>query len=230
MSGGPTYAIVPVKTLAQAKRRLAPVLPDAARRRLVLAMLEDVLAALAQVEGIARVVVVTPDARVAELAQGAGAVVLREARAAGLNAAVRRGLGYAAAEGAAQALVLPGDVPLATAEELQRLVATSATPARPRATLVPALDGDGTNALLLAPPDAMQPSFGPGSFVRHLAQAVARRLDAQVLQLPGIAVDIDQPHDLARLLQSKGGSRYGFLAAYAPNPTGSQDAMGLEDE
>src|SRR5207249_3657614 len=54
MSGGPTYAIVPVKALAQAKRRLAPVLPDAARRRLVLAMLEDVLAAVAEVRGIAR--------------------------------------------------------------------------------------------------------------------------------------------------------------------------------
>ena len=109
-------------------------------------------------------------------------------------------------------------------------MATAATPARPRATLVPALDGDGTNALLLAPPDAMQPGFGPGSFVRHLAQAVARRLDAQVLQLPRVAIDIDQPHDLARLLQSKGGSRYGFLAAYAPDVTGSHGGMGVEDE
>ena len=61
MSAWRHCAIVPVKALAQAKRRLAPVLPDAARRRLVLTMLEDVLAAARRVEGIDRVLVVTPD-------------------------------------------------------------------------------------------------------------------------------------------------------------------------
>ena len=69
MSSGRTCAIVPVKALGRAKRRLSSVLPEAARQRLVLTMLEDVLAALAGVESIDCVIVVTPDARVAALAQ-----------------------------------------------------------------------------------------------------------------------------------------------------------------
>jgi 2-phospho-L-lactate guanylyltransferase len=229
MSPCSTFAVVPVKALGQAKRRLAPVLPEAARSRLVLAMLQDVLAALARVEAIERMVVVTPDPRVEELARASGAVVLRERRTGGLNPAVRRGLGYAAAEGAAQALVLPADVPLATAEDLRKFVATAATAPRPRIALAPSLDGDGTNALLLAPPDAMQPSFGPGSFVRHLARAVAQRLDAQVLQLPRLALDIDRPGDLARLLDSEAGSRYAFLAAYCPG-VGGQPGVSRPEE
>jgi len=212
----PVSAIIPVKTLSQAKRRLAPVLPDAARARLVLTMLEDVLAAVAQVESIGRVVVVTPDARVAELAQGMGAVVLRERRAAGLNAAVRRGLADAAAQGDSQALVLPADLPLATPEELRRLVeADGDASSQASVTLAPAGDGDGTNALCLAPPDALEPGFGPGSFLQHLAQAVAKGLEIKVLRLPGLARDIDQPRDLARLLaHPQTAERYAFLEPY----------------
>jgi 2-phospho-L-lactate guanylyltransferase (CobY/MobA/RfbA family) len=58
----------------------------------------------------------------------------------------------------------------------------------------------------------LEPSFGPGSFVRHLAHAVARRLDTRVLQMPGLAADIDEPHDIVTLLQCAGGSPgYDFL-------------------
>jgi 2-phospho-L-lactate/phosphoenolpyruvate guanylyltransferase len=230
MSDATTLAIVPVKALGKAKRRLAPVLPETARARLVLTMLQDVLAAIAGADAIKGAVVVTPDPQVAQAARAVGAAVLAETRAGGLNAALRRGLGYAAAQGAAQALVLPGDVPLATAEDLRKVLATGAAPTRSRAALVPSTDGDGTNALLLAPPDAMEPSFGPGSFVRHLAQAVAQRLDAQVLQLPRLALDIDRPADLVLLLESEAGSRYSFLAPYRADVAGPQGFGAREDK
>src|SRR5438067_1741569 len=45
ISSSGAWAIVPVKRLADAKARLAPALSPALRRRLVLAMLHDVLAA-----------------------------------------------------------------------------------------------------------------------------------------------------------------------------------------
>ncbi|MFZ0855024.1 MAG: hypothetical protein WAO08_38230, partial [Hyphomicrobiaceae bacterium] len=104
------------------------------------------------------------------------------------------------AEGASRALVLPADVPLITPGELASLLASPAHGAGARARLVPAADGGGTNAMLLMPPDAMAPSFGPGSYLRHLAQALARRLNVEVLHLPGLAGDIDQPGDLERLI------------------------------
>ena len=209
-----TWAIVPVKSLARAKRRMSPHLSAPVRRRLVLTMLEDVLGVLATSTGVDHVLVVSPDADVAALAARKGAALLGEDRPDGLNAAVRRGLAHACAEHAAQALVLPADVPLATAEEIGEIVAWMPPPPTGRVRLVASADGDGTNALLLAPPRAIEPGFGRGSFARHLARALARRCAAEVLQLPGLAGDIDRPRDLARLFELRSPAhRYAFLAA-----------------
>jgi 2-phospho-L-lactate guanylyltransferase len=210
-----TWAIVPVKALGEAKQRLAGVLPLAARRRLMLAMLQDVLATLRQVERLGPILVVTPDAQAAELAQSCGARVLREERAQGHSAAAMAGFAHARAHGALQALTLPADAPGVTPDEVARLIETagSAGP-RPRVVLVPSHDRDGTNAVLAAPPDAFPPSFGPGSFARHLAQAEARSIDCRVVELAGLARDVDEPRDLLALLAAKQGDpAYAFLEA-----------------
>jgi 2-phospho-L-lactate guanylyltransferase len=205
-----TIAIVPVKALADAKRRLAPALGPSERRRLVLAMLEDVLVLLGEIPGIARVLAVTPDPEVARIAVGHGARTISEDGHGDLNAAVRLGLAHARDLAAERALVIPADVPLATNAEILSILASAPAEPKPHAVIVPSQDGDGTNAMLLAPPDAMQPEFGEGSFVRHVAQAVALGLDFRVLRLPGLAADIDHPRDLARLTAAE---RYAFLNA-----------------
>jgi 2-phospho-L-lactate guanylyltransferase len=227
MSSARACAIVPVKALGRAKRRLSSVLPDAARQRLVLTMLEDVLAALAGVESIDCVVVVTPDARVAALAQSRGATVVPEPGAEELNAAIGSGIAYACARGAGQALVLPADIPLTTPGELRGLIQSRGS--QPGVTLAPSHDGNGTNGLLLAPPNAIEPCYGPGSNLQHLSQAMARRVDVNVVHLEGLARDIDEPGDLALLLaHPQAGKRYAFLAPHAvasarvqPNPQGN---------
>ena len=211
MKRGACWAIVPVKSLHRAKRWLAPHLGGPARRQLVLAMLEDVLTALAASGAVDRVLVVSPDARVAELAALKGAMVLHEERLEGLNAAVRKGLAQASAAAAEQALVLPADVPLATAQEIARVL-DAAAPV-PGVRLVPSADGTGTNALLLAPPHAIAPAFGRGSCARHVARALAQGCALEVLRLPGLASDIDGPGDLARLLhEPRHAERYRFVA------------------
>jgi 2-phospho-L-lactate guanylyltransferase len=204
-----TTVIIPVKDLAMAKLRLSPVLAPDARRRLVLTMLEDVLGVVLHTIGGTGILVVTPDRTVAALAQHTGATLLYEQRARGLNAAVTHGIAHALTHGAERVLVLPADVPMATTAEIATLVAARSEN-RPVMCIVPASDGDGSNALLLSPPDAISPSFGPGSYIRHLSQAVAKRIDAQVMQLPGLAADIDQPQHLAQLV-AWNAQRYGFL-------------------
>jgi 2-phospho-L-lactate guanylyltransferase len=214
MSHAATWAIVPVKSLEQAKQRLAAVLPLEARRRLMMVMLEDVLATLRHVERLGPVLVVTPDAEVAERAADAGARVLREASSQGHSAAAIAGFAYAQAQGAIRALTLPADAPLVTAAELGSLIEGAAMTADRLLTLVPSHDGDGTNGFLVSPPNLMQPAFGPGSFARHLAHAAARKIECRVRQLPGLALDIDEPADLTRLIgQKRGDSRYAFLSA-----------------
>lgn len=207
-----TWAVVPVKALGEAKQRLAGVLPPEARRRLMLAMLQDVLATLRQVGRLDPVLVVTPDAEVAELAESCGVRVLREERAQGHSSAAVAGFAHALAHGAAQALTLPADAPCVTPGEVSRLLDAARPAAGRRVVLVPSHDRDGTNAVLAAPPDAFPPSFGPGSFARHLAQAAARGLDCRVIELVGLGLDIDAPRDLAALIAAKQGNPgYAFL-------------------
>jgi 2-phospho-L-lactate guanylyltransferase len=190
-----------------------------------------VLATLHQVEALATILVVTPDAEVAGVSQRRGARILREDRITGHSPAVIAGFAEARANGAAQALTLPADAPLATPEELRTLLdATSPSPSpRPRPegpslTVVPSRDGDGTNAILVSPPDAFAPSFGPGSFARHLAHASASGIACRTLKLPGLGLDIDEPHDLSELLlRTRANPRYAFLDRYALYPAGAGD-------
>jgi 2-phospho-L-lactate guanylyltransferase len=120
----------------------------------------------------------------------------------GLNAAVEYGLAFARSRGALEALIVPGDVPLAQPSEFEAILA-AAGPGKDRVVLVPCNAGEGTNAMLLAPPDALEPGFGPGSFVCHLAKAAARRLDTQIFHLPGLSADIDAPADVERLAAAR---------------------------
>lgn len=204
--------IIPVKALADAKQRLSPVLSAGDRHSLVLAMLSDVLATLSKSKSVGNILVVTPDRDVAALARAKGAGVLAETYPGGLNAAVHRGLSHSDVQRADKALILPADVPLATTAEITVLLEAASRRDGPRVTLAPSRDGGGTNALLLSPPDVIAPQFGPDSFVKHLAAAVARRIDAEVIQLPGLARDIDLPDDLSVLRQQRMGAEpYAFL-------------------
>jgi 2-phospho-L-lactate guanylyltransferase len=63
--------------------------------------------------------------------------------------------------------------------------------------LAPDRHGTGTNALFVRPPGLLTYAFGPDSFQRHLAQAQAAGAATRVCRLEGLALDVDQPEDLA---------------------------------
>lgn len=202
-------AIVPVKALGEAKSRLAGVLSPQARRRLVLAMLDDVLAALAATPAISQTVVVSPDAEVAAAARGRHASVCHESAPTSLNGAIRLGLHQGPIRADARCLILPADVPLVTAGEIGTLLAHGPGGERPGVVITPSHDGGGTNALVLTDRDVMGPSFGTDSFKRHLELAEALHQNPRVVCLPGLGFDIDTPDDLRRLSQVE---RYAWLA------------------
>jgi 2-phospho-L-lactate guanylyltransferase len=196
-----TWAVVPVKDLERAKRRLAGALDPAARRGLSLAMLADVLDALDATPGLDGIAVVSRDADVTALARRRGLRVIPEA-GAGLNAAVAQAGNVLSAEGCARLLVMPADLPLAAPEEIAAVLA--ALPEAPGLALVPDRHGVGTNALACTPPDAVAPSFGAGSFARHLEAARDAGVPATVLRLPGLGLDIDTPEDLRAFMETPG--------------------------
>ncbi|HEX8741729.1 MAG TPA: 2-phospho-L-lactate guanylyltransferase [Thermoleophilaceae bacterium] len=198
-----TLAIVPVKGFGEAKRRLSDSLAPGARSCLAQAMCSDVLAALARVRAIEEVVVVTADPAAQQLAHGR-ARVLHDSAQAGQSAAAEIGVRHALAAGFERALMVPGDTPLLDAQEVEALLARSA--ARGIA-IVADRHGTGTNALVLAPPDAIAPAFGPGSLERHVGLAEASGLPHRVEEAPSLAHDVDTPEDLDALRAALAGVR-----------------------
>jgi 2-phospho-L-lactate guanylyltransferase len=199
------WAVIPVKPLRGALRRLTTALEAPVRRQLQVAMLTDVLAACAAARRLAGVLVVTSDPDAAALARTitAARVVPDLDPPRGMNAAVSRGLAAVADSGATAALVLTADLPLARPDDIDAIVA--AAPPGPSALLVPSADGTGTNAMLLTPPGALAPRLGLDSYARHLDGAARRGTVAGHLELPRLALDIDTPADLAALI-GRGGA------------------------
>lgn len=193
------WAAVPMKTFATAKHRLAPLLTPAQRSSLAAAMLEDVLSALTGVS-LGGIIVNTEDAVAAALARRFGAVVVAEDARDGHTAAVAAMARILAAQGASAMLALPGDIPRVTAAELEQVCAARRRP--PAFTIVPAHDELGSNAVLVAPPDAVPLRFGDDSFFPHLDAARRQGIEPVVVKLPGIALDIDRPEDVQALLRA----------------------------
>lgn len=190
-------ALLPVKRLDQAKTRLGPTFDAEQRLAIARALFEDSLALADSVDFLEWWVVSDDDA-VLERARERGHGAIRD-QGLGLNAAVHLAAGELLAAGATTLTIIHSDIPLAWAGDLQDLVDTGATS---DVVVVPSESDGGTNALLLAPPDALDPHFGPGSLTEHLKAAEGRGLRCSLLSLPRLALDLDTPAD-ARALAAK---------------------------
>ena len=188
-------AVVPVKSTAQAKQRLAALLPAARRQELALAMFEDVMAAVSGVRELAGIVVVTVDPAAAAIAARHGARVMSEGACEGHTGAVMTAARRLAAEGF-DLMTLPGDIPLVEPDDVRHVVSVHHAAANREAgafTIVPARDELGSNAVLCSPADAVPLRFGDNSFFPHLDAAKAHGIEPEVVKLPRIALDIDTP-------------------------------------
>lgn len=191
----PVVAIVPVKALDAAKSRLAAALRPDERQRLMLAMLTDVLMVLRRCAAIDRIAVVTDDRDARHRAQAEGAAVIPEGPAGSHSGAALRGIAGAALP-TDRVLLVPADCPLIDPTELTELLTRNPSPA---VVVIPDRHGSGTNALLLSPPDVIDPAFGEGSRERHMTLARAEGVEAVVTVVPSLALDVDTPDDLAAL-------------------------------
>jgi len=189
-------AVLPVKRFAAAKQRLAPGMGGTHRAELAEAMLEDVLEAIGAARSIERTIVVSNEPRAVEIASASGAELVADPDEGGHSGAALAGIDRAQQLGAATVVLLPIDCPLLAPRELERLL--TGMPER-YVAIVPDRHGTGTNALALAPPDAIEPSFGEGSCARHVAAARAAGVPYNVEELPSLALDLDTPADIVAL-------------------------------
>jgi len=196
--------LVPVKDLSEAKQRLSPILSPVERFALARAMCEDVLEALALWQKRPPVTVVTSDPFARDLAARFNFEAIPDDHNAGETSAIEMATAACRERGATSTLVIPADIPLIDSAELQKIA--DAAP-RGGAVLVPDAARRGTNAAWRSPGDLFPLRFGNDSFLPHLASARATGLPCVVLELPGIARDVDRPEDLREIAAASGESR-----------------------
>lgn len=217
------FALIPVKNFSKAKERLSPLLSPKQRREFAKAMFRDVVECVLKAPELEGAAFVTKDREAEEIikreaclcrqARGmppsgrasprrggrreARVKIIKEQENSGETEAVARGIRELQKAGVRSVLVIPGDVPLVTAEEISVILNTRLK--KPFCVLCPSLSRMGTNGVFLSPPDALPLRFGAVSFGPHLQESEKRKLHTRVLSLPGLELDIDEPEDFLQL-------------------------------
>jgi 2-phospho-L-lactate guanylyltransferase len=208
-----TWAVLPVKPFEEAKSRLDAVLSAAERHDLARGLLLHSLEALHGCDTIDRVLVVSSDPGALMLAAQHDVATLQETRA-GLNQALVQARRHAVEQGARSLLVLASDLPLVSASDIDAVFAAGDA----GVVIAPDRRRQGTNALLLRPPEVIPFAFGEDSFARHLDLALAAGVVAIEVSLPGLAFDVDLSEDWQdlRALGWRPGGANGSGRGWAP--------------
>jgi 2-phospho-L-lactate guanylyltransferase len=196
--------LIPVKNLSAAKQRLAGVLDQSARTELAQAMLHDVVAALTVWLRRPACALVTSDPFALELARQYDFEIIPDPANPGETGAIEMATCLCISRGIDSTLVIPADIPLIQASEIEQIFAHAPEQG---SVLAPAADGRGTNAVFRRPADLFPLRFGNDSFKPHLAAAEATGKPCIVLQLPSVALDVDNPADLKQLVAHPGETR-----------------------
>jgi 2-phospho-L-lactate guanylyltransferase len=195
--------------MSAAKQRLVDALDQPSRTKLAQAMLHDVLNELHSWKDRPQIAVVTGDPFASDLAREYGFEVIPDLDSPGETGAIEMATQVCVERGADFTLVIPADIPLIQSWELEEILKHA--PAQ-GSVLVPAGDGRGTNAAFRRPANLFPLRFGNDSFKPHHAAAKATGKPCIVLELPGIAVDVDNPSDLQQLISLPGETRAQQLA------------------
>jgi 2-phospho-L-lactate guanylyltransferase len=193
--------LIPFKSLATAKQRLAEALDQRQRSQLAEAMLRDVMTAAAGVLGRIDVALVTSDSRAQAMAREFGFMVIEDIRNESETAAIEMATAWCEQRGYDTTLVTPADIPLITSDELLRVL--DAAPDE-GAVFVPAYDRRGSNCILRRPAALIPLRFGNDSFLPHCEAMKRTGKELVILEMPGIGLDIDNPHELKLLVQRDG--------------------------
>jgi 2-phospho-L-lactate/phosphoenolpyruvate guanylyltransferase len=183
--------LLPVKAFAEAKQRLVPVLDAATRAGLARAMCTDVLQALARTRAAERVIIFSAADEVIQMARPFGFDVVLEKSVNGHSAAVNQ-MVTELLRSSVRILSIAIDLPRLLPSEIDFALDAASEPV----TLIPSRDWTGTNGVVFISPAHIAMEYGEGSFRRHLSKAAAAGHRADVMNLPGIAFDIDTPEDL----------------------------------
>lgn len=188
------FILIPVKDLSKANNRLSSILSQEDRTSLAYAMLEDVLESAARSRIAEKKVVVTMDRKAEIIALRYGFEIIREEEQNGESSSVDSAITRCMEMGAESLLVIPGDAPLIKGEDIDSVFRAEKNGVC--VVMVPAADRLGTNAILRTPPDIIPSRFGHDSYRKHLEEAGKADAEVVTIDIPNIALDIDEPGDI----------------------------------
>ena len=197
------YAIVPVKTLASSKKRLAKLLTVDERMKLSEVMLYDVLDSVCNCESIDKVIVVSKDERVLSIAREFGTMVVREEEEIGVNAAVA--LTDNICKHSDASIVIPQDLPLILSSDIDMLCDSAKE--KNCVIITPSHRYDGTNALLRKPPNVIKTHYDEDSYEIHVQKAKEHKVPVKIVMNRRLMLDLDEPNDITHIISSNSSSR-----------------------
>jgi 2-phospho-L-lactate guanylyltransferase len=189
------WAIVPVKPLRRGKSRLAKVISAEERADLNQYLLEHTIQVLSKIDEIEHILVISRDTEALAMARDLGARTVQEYGNPGLNTALTRAVEIAKTYETCGILIIPADLPRLNADDLKTILVHRKQP--PVVVIAPDRKKEGTNALLVCPPDLIEFQYGPGSFLKHCQEAEKGGFRLEVCDLPSLELDLDEPEDLA---------------------------------
>jgi len=199
-----TFALIPVKDLNNAKSRLADCLNADERKKLLLAMLADVLAATSAIPTI----VICPEDISVHFQGFENVVFLLQDGGRNLNSAVVQANNYAVSQGAEATLFVPADMPLIRAEEIEKVLELG----RKKSVVITQASDGGTGILYRCPPDVMESRFTSDSFTDHLREAQDKGIEMHVHSAFPLSLDIDTIDDLRLFMEHGAGTKtYAYL-------------------
>ena len=196
------WAIVPFKGAENAKRRLSPQLSSDARSRLALAMLYDVLEALAESKSVDGILLTSRSAEARRIVQEWDIELYRDQAHTLVDALTDAGEKVRRDLNASTAIIVPGDVPLITGSDIDHILHYHAD-----VTIVPDSHKIGTNALVCTPPNAFPLVFDGRSYHPHVEAATRLGLQVRSVQSEAFAIDVDTADDLLLISSSSKESR-----------------------
>lgn len=189
------WAIIPVKPLRRGKSRLAKVISAEERANLNQYLLKHTIQVLSTIKEIENILVISRDTEALALARDLGARTVQEYGSPGLNTALSRAVEIAKTYGTCGILVVPADLPRLDAEDIKKILIHKEKP--PVVVIAPDRKREGTNALLVCPPDLIEFKYGIGSFEKHSQAARDAGVRLEICELPSLELDLDEPEDLA---------------------------------
>ena len=197
------YAIVPAKTFARSKKRLAKLLTVDERIKLSEVMLYDVLASVCNCRCISKIIVISKDEHVLSIAREFGTKIVQEEEELGVNAAVA--LTDSICKDSDASIVIPQDLPLILPSDMDMLC--SSAKQKKCVIITPSHRYDGTNALLRKPSNVIRTYYDEDSYEIHVQKAKERKVPVKIVMNRRLMLDLDVPNDITHIMADNSGSR-----------------------